>query len=71
MSTLIVGRIGAETTLQDGRRTGWQRFGVSTGGTMDRLAYAIAKVLVGNAPYRLPSRPHSLEHAPGRGQPAS
>jgi biotin-dependent carboxylase-like uncharacterized protein len=38
------------TSLQDTGRTGWQRFGVSRSGAMDRLALAEANALVGNPP---------------------
>ncbi len=41
---------GALLTLQDAGRLGYQRFGVSQSGAMDRTALAIANRLVGNPP---------------------
>ena len=38
------------TSIQDAGRFGWQRYGVSSSGAMDRLALAFANALVGNAP---------------------
>jgi 5-oxoprolinase (ATP-hydrolysing) subunit C len=38
------------TSIQDAGRFGWQRYGVSSSGAMDRLALAFADALVGNAP---------------------
>lgn len=38
------------TSIQDSGRFGWQRYGVSSSGAMDRLALAAANALVGNAP---------------------
>jgi biotin-dependent carboxylase-like uncharacterized protein len=38
------------TTVQDGGRQGWKRFGVSGAGAMDIEALAAANVLVGNPP---------------------
>ena len=49
MSALIVESCGAGTSLQDAGRVGWQRFGVSPSGAMDRPALAIANALVGNS----------------------
>jgi biotin-dependent carboxylase-like uncharacterized protein len=40
---------GLSTTLQDAGRFGYQRFGISPAGAMDRQLLAIANVLVGNA----------------------
>lgn len=49
MAALIVKSCGALTTLQDLGRFGYQRFGLSTAGAMDRPALAVANALVGNA----------------------
>jgi 5-oxoprolinase (ATP-hydrolysing) subunit C len=38
------------TSLQDAGRIGWQRYGISNSGAMDRLALAAANALVGNPP---------------------
>ena len=38
------------TSIQDAGRFGWQRYGVSSSGAMDRLALAFANALVRNAP---------------------
>ena len=48
MTALVVQDCGPMTTVQDAGRTGWQRFGVSNAGAMDRLALAAANALVGN-----------------------
>ena len=45
---LIVLACGAATTLQDGGRRGYLRYGLSASGPMDRLAHAAANCLVGN-----------------------
>jgi biotin-dependent carboxylase-like uncharacterized protein len=50
MTALVVRSCGPMTSLQDGGRSGYQRFGVSRSGAMDRLALAYANTLVGNAP---------------------
>jgi biotin-dependent carboxylase-like uncharacterized protein len=50
MTALVVTRCGPMTSLQDGGRIGWQRYGITTSGAMDRLALATANALVGNAP---------------------
>lgn len=50
MTELVVKACGPMTTLQDGGRFGYQRFGVSPSGAMDLCALAVANVLVGNAP---------------------
>ncbi|GEP08805.1 biotin-dependent carboxyltransferase family protein [Methylobacterium gnaphalii] len=47
--TLVVLECGAATTVQDGGRRGYLRFGLSSSGPMDRLAHAAANALVGNA----------------------
>jgi biotin-dependent carboxylase-like uncharacterized protein len=48
MSKLLVTAVGPATSVQDGGRYGVQRYGVAPGGTMDRLALAVANCLVGN-----------------------
>lgn len=45
---LYVIQAGPLTTLQDGGRRGYQRFGVPVAGAMDRTALAVANRLVGN-----------------------
>ncbi|MFK8253239.1 5-oxoprolinase subunit C family protein [Ancylobacter terrae] len=45
---LIVGESGLFSTLQDGGRFGYQRFGISNSGAMDRMAMSLANALVGN-----------------------
>jgi biotin-dependent carboxylase-like uncharacterized protein len=50
MTDLVVKACGPMTTLQDRGRIGYQRFGVSPSGAMDRRALAMANVLVGNPP---------------------
>jgi biotin-dependent carboxylase-like uncharacterized protein len=50
MTRLLVERCGPSSSVQDGGRTGWQRFGLSTSGALDPLALATANALVGNAP---------------------
>jgi biotin-dependent carboxylase-like uncharacterized protein len=50
MTALVVQECGPMTTIQDAGRFGWQRFGVSNAGAMDRLALAAANALVGNGP---------------------
>jgi biotin-dependent carboxylase-like uncharacterized protein len=50
MTALRVVAAGPMTSLQDAGRLGFQRYGVSPSGAMDRLALAAAKALVGNAP---------------------
>jgi biotin-dependent carboxylase-like uncharacterized protein len=39
---------GAHTTVQDGGRSGYQRMGVPLSGALDKRAYRIANLLVGN-----------------------
>ena len=41
---------GLLTTVQDGGRYGYQRFGVPVCGAMDAQALAMANLLVGNKP---------------------
>ena len=50
MSSLVVESCGPGTSIQDFGRYGWQRFGVGPAGAMDRVALAMANVLVGNDP---------------------
>lgn len=45
---LEVRKPGMLTTVQDGGRHGWQSFGVSAGGAMDKESLRIANLLVGN-----------------------
>lgn len=45
---LTVLKAGALTTLQDGGRYGWQRFGVPVCGAMDLLALSVCNLLCGN-----------------------
>jgi biotin-dependent carboxylase-like uncharacterized protein len=48
MSRLVVASIGPASSVQDGGRPGAQRYGLTPGGAMDRLALAAANCLVGN-----------------------
>jgi len=48
MTGLVIKSCGALTTLQDAGRKGYQRYGLSNAGAMDRTALAIANALVGN-----------------------
>jgi 5-oxoprolinase (ATP-hydrolysing) subunit C len=50
VTALLVKACGPMTSLQDAGRFGWQRYGVSSSGAMDRLALAAANAIVGNAP---------------------
>ncbi|KFG67392.1 biotin-dependent carboxyltransferase family protein [Microvirga sp. BSC39] len=50
MIDLVVKSCGPMTALQDRGRFGYQGFGVSPSGAMDRRALAMANVLVGNSP---------------------
>jgi len=50
VTALVVSACGPMTSIQDAGRFGWQRYGVSSSGAMDRLALAFANALVGNAP---------------------
>lgn len=50
MTDLLVRNCGPRTSFQDAGRIGFQRYGVSNSGAMDRLALATANVLVGNEP---------------------
>ena len=47
---LSVKKTSGAVSLQDGGRTGFQRYGLSGSGPMDRLAMAAANALVGNPP---------------------
>jgi biotin-dependent carboxylase-like uncharacterized protein len=49
MSRLVITSIGPASSVQDGGRPGWQRYGLTSGGAMDRLSLAAANTLVGNA----------------------
>ena len=51
MSQLIVVTVGPATSVQDAGRFGAQRYGLTTSGTMDRVALAAANCLAGNAPF--------------------
>lgn len=46
MTALVVLKAGPATSVQDGGRRGWQRFGLATSGAVDVLASAIANTLV-------------------------
>ncbi|WP_438278813.1 biotin-dependent carboxyltransferase family protein [Nitrobacter sp.] len=48
MSKLLVTAVGPATSVQDGGRYGAQRYGLTPGGAVDRLALACANCLVGN-----------------------
>lgn len=48
MSGLVVVSIGPASSVQDGGRPGAQRYGLTSGGAMDRLSLAAANALVGN-----------------------
>jgi biotin-dependent carboxylase-like uncharacterized protein len=48
MSQLVVTAIGPASSVQDGGRTGAQRYGLVPSGAMDRLALAAANCLVGS-----------------------
>src|SRR5215472_17327257 len=41
---------GLLTTIQDGGRRGYERYGVTVGGALDPFSAAAANILVGNAP---------------------
>jgi len=51
MSKLVISAIGPASSVQDGGRYGAQRYGLTPGGAMDRLALAAANGLVGNTPF--------------------
>jgi biotin-dependent carboxylase-like uncharacterized protein len=46
----LIGRIAAGSSLQDGGRFGYRRFGVPYGGAFDRESLALANALVGDDP---------------------
>ncbi|MBQ0823300.1 biotin-dependent carboxyltransferase family protein [Microvirga sp. HBU67558] len=50
MTDLVIKSCGPMTSLQDRGRIGYQGFGVSPSGAMDRRALAVANTLVGNPP---------------------
>ena len=51
MSKLVISSIGPASSVQDGGRPGSQRYGLTPGGAIDRLALAAANTLVGNKPF--------------------
>jgi 5-oxoprolinase (ATP-hydrolysing) subunit C len=51
MSRLVISAIGPASSVQDGGRHGAQRYGLTPGGAMDRLALAAANSLLGNAAF--------------------
>ena len=51
MTRLLVKNIGPASSVQDGGRSGAQRYGLTPSGAMDRLALAAANTLLGNAPF--------------------
>jgi biotin-dependent carboxylase-like uncharacterized protein len=48
MSKLVIASIGPASSVQDGGRPGAQRYGLTSGGAMDRLSLGAANTLVGN-----------------------
>lgn len=50
MSVLRVKDCGAGTSIQDGGRFGYRRYGVGPAGAIDPIALAVANMLVGNEP---------------------
>lgn len=48
MRALVVNDCGAGTSIQDGGRVGYRRYGVGPAGAADRIALAVANMLVGN-----------------------
>ncbi len=50
MTALQVKDCGAGTSIQDGGRFGYRRYGVGSAGAVDRIALAVANMLVGNKP---------------------
>lgn len=50
MSKLVVVTTGPATSVQDAGRFGAQRYGLTTGGAMDRASLAMANTLAGNSP---------------------
>ena len=51
MTRLVVTAIGPASSVQDGGRRGFQRYGLTPGGAMDPLALAAANTLLGNDPF--------------------
>jgi biotin-dependent carboxylase-like uncharacterized protein len=51
MSKLVIAAIGPASSVQDDGRHGAQRYGLTPGGAMDRLALAAANALAGNPPF--------------------
>jgi 5-oxoprolinase (ATP-hydrolysing) subunit C len=49
MATLRILRAGPGTTIQDGGRRGYLRFGVTASGPMDWIGHARANILAGKA----------------------
>ena len=49
--SIVVHRPGFFTTLQDGGRWGYQRYGVPVAGAMDVASHRVANRLVGNSPW--------------------
>ena len=41
-------RAGMSTSIQDGGRVGWRKYGISLGGVLDHPAMQTANMLVGN-----------------------
>ena len=50
MSILTIDQPGLLTTVQDGGRIGYRRFGIPTAGALDNQSLALANALVGNPP---------------------
>jgi antagonist of KipI len=50
MASIIIRSPGMLTTVQDGGRYGYQRFGMPVSGAMDTWSYQVANILVGNPP---------------------
>ncbi len=48
MSKLVITAVGPATSVQDAGRHGWQRYGLTPSGAMDKLGLAAANTLVGN-----------------------
>ena len=51
MSKLVISSIGPASSVQDAGRPGFQRYGLTPSGPMDRLALAAANALLGNPPF--------------------
>ncbi len=50
MAAIIIEKGGLLTTVQDGGRHGYRRFGMPVSGAMDMCAYTLANILAGNSP---------------------